>query len=97
MKTIRYVSLCCILAWTGCASGDVQGRPWDESRQCWGPLQDAGFQWSASFGAGDAETYATSPEGEHWRFPTTTIPDDFVQVTDQSPESGFPQGREYCE
>lgn len=97
MTTIRAIALLCAVMWTGCASGDVQGHPWDEARQCWGPLEDAGFQWSASHGAGDAETYATSPEGGYWKFLTTTIPDDFVEVTDQSPESGFPQRRERCE
>jgi hypothetical protein len=77
---------------SGCYPGYMEAYPWDESRQCWGPLEEAAFSWSAHGGShDDAMTPARSPEGEYWLFRSTHIPDDFV-TADQSPESDFPQG-----
>jgi len=80
----------------GCNSEYYEGYPWNESRQCWGPLEQTDSMQPAG-AYGSAITYARSPDGRYWQFPSTGIPDDFVVVRDRSPESVFPQSDERCE
>lgn len=72
----------------------VKGRPWNSERKCWDQLQDAGISSDKTFD--DALVIAKSPEGVYWRFPSPTIPDDFIEG-DFSLEPDYPNRNDYCD
>ena len=76
------LAACLLLTW-GCVAQTREGRPFNEDRQCWGALQEAG-EYSGPDGCDLVITYARAPDGELWQFSDACPPDNFTVVRDDA-------------